>query len=1024
MVSQFAFLVTLCALVVVLPTQALTASADTRGDIVAGANHTCALFSNQTVECWGSNWYSQLGDGTLASKSNIPVPVLGLTSVTAITAGYNHTCALLADSTVKCWGDNSYGQLGDGTNTKRNVPVFVLGISNAVALSTGASSSTCALLGDGTVRCWGYNAEGQLGDGSNVSWSNQPVQVLNVNTAVSISGGLQTCVVQSDQTVKCWGRYASGFDANGPSLHSNVPVEFAELTSVLKIFASSQNMCALISTQLKKCWGWFVTGDGGWGDHPNTTLFSTPTVVSGLDTLVSNQGDCYLMSDGFVSCWNSTYTSKNEVPGLTNVIAIASGDRRHCALMIGEVMKCWGYNLSGELGDGTTKTKSDTPVTVLHLQRFSSIGNPLVTGVGLIGETLTATSGSWESGTTFTYKWLRDGIVIPGAALSTYQLTPSDGLASISAQVTGSKAGYLSVTRTSSAVFANLQPSINSYSSVSAGYAHTCGLTSLGVVRCWGLAASVPKNLGHISQISAGYHVTCAITKTSSEAKCWANNGVANYDSAPTDLGAIKKISAGTYHACAVTISNEAKCWGDEEYGRTRVPADLGSVSDISTGDYSTCALTSEGYAECWGYSITDVPTGLGKLKQISVGQDHVCAIDLSDSPVCWGHESYGELDVPAYIGKVAQVDSGNGFTCARLLGDQRVGCWGYDYGTDNLRPFLSQAMSVSVGSEHSCAVVSGGGLFCWGTSSNDRRRTPLDILVPTKPPVSFTFNSLTGLSVGVSHQPTENDGSLVWKVLQNDSPVCEIESGGECQVDDLTPKQSYNFKVRGENEAGQTSVIEQVVKFCPTRDPSIEIPASFSARTKQKITLAGMLLMQNLCEPIATTVEYRKKVYGKAWTTWKKYIVKSGGEFSFTDTFEFNSQVQLRAKLAGNVYTTKSISVPVRINYALPLSFYSKSTKIKNGYSQGGTITIKFGGDKSFNGTCTVSARTEYAFNFALVLMGSESHFTVFKVKNGIGSGKITMRWNGEVDVGALCEDPKFVRILDSRKPIFRASF
>jgi hypothetical protein len=181
---------------------------------------------------------------------------------------------------------------------------------------------------------------------------------------------------------------------------------------------------------------------------------------------------------------------------------------------------------------------------------------------------------------------------------------------------------------------------------------------------------------------------------------------------------------------------------------------------------------------------------------------------------------------------------------------------------------------------------------------------------------------------------------------------------------------------------------------------------------------------MQNLCDPIATTVEYRKKVYGKAWTTWKKYTVKSGGEFSFTDTFEFNSQVQLRAKLAGNVYTTKSISVPVRINYALPLSFYSKSTKIKNGYAQGGTITIKFGGDKSFNGTCTVSARTEYAFNFALVLMGSESHFTVFKVKNGIGSGKITMRWNGEVDVGALCEDPKFVSILDSRKPIFRASF
>jgi alpha-tubulin suppressor-like RCC1 family protein len=1024
-VSQLTVLLTLLSFVILVPFQAPSASAVTAGDIQAGEHHTCALFPSQTVECWGSNWYSQLGDGTDKLQSNIPVPVLGLTNVTAISAGYRHTCALLADKTVKCWGDNSHGQLGDGTNTNRNSPVVVLGISNVVAISSsGRSVSTCALLEDGTVRCWGNNSEGQLGDGTNVLSSNQPVQVLNLNNAVSISVGAQSCAVLGDQTVECWGINAAGFDSDGYGQHSNVAVKVSELTDVVKVFSASGSTCALLSNQILKCWGWFPTGDGPADEGPDRSLLATPTTVYGLENLVSNEGECFLFSDGLVKCWNSTYTAKTTVPGLTNVIAIAAGDRRHCALMSDETMKCWGYNVNGALGDGTNKTKSDTPVKVLHLLRFSSTGDPVVSGVGMIGQTLAVTPGSWDAGTSFTYKWLRDGVVIPEAALSTYQVTVADGLASISAQITGSKVGYLSVTRTSSSVFANLLPSINSYSSVSAGYAHTCGLTSLGVVRCWGLGASVPRNLGHVSQISAGYHVTCAIAKTSSEAKCWANNGVAHYDSAPTDIGAIKKISAGTYHACAVTSSNEVKCWGDEEYGRTRVPADLGPVLEVSTGDYSTCALTTEGYAKCWGYFITDVPAGMGKLKQISVGQDHVCAIDLSDTPVCWGHYSYGELDVPSFIGKVSQIDAGNGFTCARFLNDQRVGCWGYDYGTDNLRPFLSQAISVSVGSEHACAVVSGGGLFCWGTTTNDRRRTPLDILVPAKPPVSFTFNSLTGLSVGVSHPPSENDGSLVWKVLQNDSPVCEIETGGECQVEDLIPKQSYNFKVRGENEAGQTSVIEQVVKFCPTRDPSVEIPATLPVRTKQKITLSGTLLMQNLCDPEATTVEYRKKVYGKAWTTWKKYAVKSGGQFSFTDTFEFNSQVQLRAKLAGNVYTTKSISVPVRINYALPLSFYSKSTKIKNGYAQGGTITIKFGGDKSFNGTCTVRASTAYAFNFALVLMGSESHFTVFKVKNGVGSGKITMRWNGEVDVGALCEDPKFVRILDTRKPIFRASF
>jgi alpha-tubulin suppressor-like RCC1 family protein len=265
--------------------------------IAAAIFHTCALTTGGGVKCWGGNSFGQLGDGSVASRTT-PVNVFGLTSgVSAIAAGGNHTCALTNGGAVKCWGANFNGQLGDGTTTARLTPVDVSGLTSGVSAIAAGGIHTCALTTGGGVKCWGRNLTGQLGDGTFTSRLT-PVDVSGLNSGVSAiaAGGDHTCALTASGGVKCWGWNGNGQLGDGSIGSRTTPVNVSGLTSgVSAIAAGDFHTCALTTGGEAKCWGSHQNGQLGIGGRnyglPGDVVtiggFTVGGSVSGLGTGLS-----------------------------------------------------------------------------------------------------------------------------------------------------------------------------------------------------------------------------------------------------------------------------------------------------------------------------------------------------------------------------------------------------------------------------------------------------------------------------------------------------------------------------------------------------------------------------------------------------------------------------------------------------------------------------------------------------------------------------------------------------------------
>lgn len=358
-------------------TAALTASS-----VGTGEYHTCALLDDGAVSCWGENWSGQLGDGTYTG-SLVPVAVTGITDAVSIAVGTGHTCVLLAGGAVSCWGHNGSGQLGDGTTTNRNVPGAVPGVVNAVSITAGAGH-TCAVLIDTTVSCWGSNSNGQLGDGTN-TLSKVPVVVSGLTNAASVAaGGHHTCAVLVDGAASCWGNNSwgqVGNGTNGPDVNSSVPVSVSGITDAVSIAAGWMHTCAVLGDGTVSCWGNNDSGQLGNGTDGPDAYSNVPVAVSGSMNAVTVTGGythtCAALTDGTARCWGNNEVGQLgdganvmsnvpvEVSGTNYAGVIASGSmsRHTCAVLADSAVECWGVNINGQLGNGTT-TDSNVPVGV------------------------------------------------------------------------------------------------------------------------------------------------------------------------------------------------------------------------------------------------------------------------------------------------------------------------------------------------------------------------------------------------------------------------------------------------------------------------------------------------------------------------------------------------------------------------------------------------------------------------------------------------------------------------------------
>ncbi len=699
------------------------------------------------VLAFGFTWFIV---GTVAAQVNQPetVPV-------SLTGGGGQTCVLI-NGAVRCWGFSIKSGVPGGLD--HPVPVAVNTLPAGIQQIAAGNTHTCAITAAGGVKCWGYNQQGMLGNGT-YDTSQMPVDVIGLAGAVRSLGMGYThscAVINATGAVQCWGLNANGELGNTMGGTYNVPVNVTGLTGVKKVIGGGAHTCALLTSGALKCWGYGYYGQLGNGTSGNTADTYIPQAVTGLDHGVVDVAagylsTCALLDTGQVKCWgllNALWTNTPQaVTGLeTGVTSLVMGSDHLCTLHSGGQVKCLGGNDSGQLGDGT------------NTARMNPVGVPgLESGVVSLGAGLAHNCAAFNNGQVTC--WGSDGTGELGIGTTTAAIQPWPVVALSGQNMAG----------------------------VAAGSNYTCAYNSSGKLYCWGLNNSgnlgtgapdffsypLPQMVSGIpsgtSQVDAGTH-TCAVV--GGAAKCWGRNDVGQLGngtqetaSTPVQVSGltsgVSKISVTPYadqaHTCAV-VNGAAKCWGGNYVGQLGIgtfgetngihtpQAVVGlssGVSDIAAGAYHSCAVHN-GAAKCWGYTYygqvgngdsgdydkypsPQAVVGLGSgVTAIATGSEFSCAV-VGGAAKCWGRNNMGQLgtggttdastpvQVSGLTSGVTAISAGDLNACAVANGE--VYCWGNNASgsTPYKIPGISGATAVAA-SYGSCALTADG-LTCWGNN-------------------------------------------------------------------------------------------------------------------------------------------------------------------------------------------------------------------------------------------------------------------------------------------------------------------
>ncbi len=753
--------------------------------VSSGWYHTCALTTTGGVKCWGRNDDGQLGNNTWA-HSYVWVDVwtgagnsTPLSGIVSIAVGSYHTCALTTSGGVKCWGYNSYGQLGNNSWSASSVPVDVNGLTSGVVAITAGNSDTCALMASGGVKCWGYNPYGQLGNNSTTN-SNVPVDVwtgAGNSTPLSgvraiAAGGYHTCALTAAGGLKCWGYNNLGQLGNNTWTDSHIPVDVVTstgdstpLSGVRMMAGGTYHTCVVTTAGGVKCWGSSSYGQLGRDSYSSSNVpvdvwtgAGDSTPLSGISAITAGENHtCALTTSGGLKCWGSGEqgqigtSSTTPVPvnmtNLTSGVSAAAAGRYHtCVVTTGGGVQCVGDNSYGQLGNNST-TNSQWPVDVIGL----SGGGARAIAAGYYYSCAVTASGGVKC-------WGRNDYGKLGNSSTDESHVPVDVWTS-----------------------AGDSTPLSGVQAVAVNYMHTCALTTAGGVKCWGAnffgqlgsnsgTSATPVDVSGLTSgvraVGVGGFYTCALT-TGGGVKCWGNNQFGQLGNnstltsiTPVDVfgltSGVSAINVGYTHACALTTGGGVKCWGANDYGQlgnnstaeSHVPVDvwtntgdstpLSGVRAIAAGGYHTCVVTTSGGGKCWGANFS------GQLGNNSAANSPV-PVDMCADSTCTSSLTGVSAFAPGYFNTCALTTSGG----ARCWGQNYDGQVGDNSTTDRYTPVdvcadsacaahLTGGVSeISVGFEHACALTTGGGAKCWGDNgqgglgdnSTTIRHTPAQVV-------------------------------------------------------------------------------------------------------------------------------------------------------------------------------------------------------------------------------------------------------------------------------------------------------
>lgn len=749
-----------------------------RQSLVAGVDGSCAIASDNKAYCWGSDASGQLGTLSVSGSSTKPVAIdqgampAGAT-IRELATGYSNNCAVASDNKAYCWGNNGYGQLGIGTSggTAGTPSAVVQGAMPAGATIRQISAgwqATCAIASDNKAYCWGYNAYYGLGNGTNTN-SSSPVAV----SQGSIPAGLtirqiaardnHSCAIASDNKAYCWGLGANGRLGGGVATDRPTPYPVSQGAMptgamVRQIIVGGNISCAIASDNKAYCWGQGT--DGRLGNGATADALSPVAVSQGAmpaDRIVQqitagSDHTCAIASNSKAYCWglnssgqlgNGTTTSSSapvevSMPGGAKVQRISAGHTHTCATTTDSLTYCWGSNVSGRLGDGTT-TDSNVPVRTTSITNVAAYPDIDMSVTLASQHTCALGEDSWA------YCWGYN-------SFASRQLGTGGGSGNFATPVKVAQGAIpLGVT----------------LNKISSDGTHTCAIGSDGWAYCWGgnntgqlgdnttITRATPIAIQRgaipagatILDIEAGWTRTCAVA-SDGRAYCWGSalegrlgNGVTTNTIYPTPVAVsqgampadriVKQIAAADNNTCVIASNNRAYCWGGGGFGANgngstadaptpvavTLPSGVTSFYKISTAGSSACALANNNRVYCWGFASTGIlgngsttdttapttpvtlPSGVTSFQDVSIRGNFACAIGNNNRIYCWGYnDSTGRL--------------GNGSTTAAVVTSPVA---------VTLPSGVTSFYSVELGSDYACALANNNRVYCWGDSSNGK---------------------------------------------------------------------------------------------------------------------------------------------------------------------------------------------------------------------------------------------------------------------------------------------------------------